>query len=59
MPTSTSDIYELEVEESPTGTLPLYKAKHWAIGFLLFAIVLAVVFGQTMPAFFKAAYNMH
>lgn len=41
----------------PRG-LPLLKARTWAIAFLLFAVVLAVVLAQTMPAFFRAAYHL-
>ena len=38
--------------------LPLLRARTWAVGFLLFAIILAIVFSQTMPDFFRAAYHM-
>jgi hypothetical protein len=38
--------------------LPLLRARTWAIAFLLFAIVLAVVLAQTMPTFFRAAYHL-
>lgn len=41
----------------PQG-LPLLKARTWAIAFLLFAIILAIVIAQTMPAFFRAAYHL-
>jgi hypothetical protein len=45
------------VTTEPRG-LPLLKARTWAIAFLLFAVVLAVVLAQTMPAFFRAAYHL-
>jgi hypothetical protein len=38
--------------------LPLLRARTWAIAFLLFAIVLAAVLAETMPAFFHAAYHL-
>jgi hypothetical protein len=38
--------------------VPLLRARTWAVGFLLFAIILAIVFSQTMPDFFRAAYHM-
>jgi hypothetical protein len=41
----------------PRG-LALLRARTWAIAFLLFAVVLAVVLAQTMPAFFRAAYHL-
>jgi hypothetical protein len=41
----------------PRG-LPLLRARTWAIAFLLFAVVLAIVLAQTMPAFFRAAYHL-
>ena len=41
----------------PRG-LPLLKARTWAIAFLLFAILLAAILAQTMPAFFRAAYHL-
>ncbi|HLH59491.1 MAG TPA: hypothetical protein VKV33_10120 [Streptosporangiaceae bacterium] len=44
-------------EPGPRG-LPLLRARNWAIAFLLFAIVLAAVLAQTMPAFFRAAYHL-
>lgn len=44
--------------EAPGRGLPLLRARTWAIGFLLFAIILAIVFSQTMPDFFQAAYHM-
>ncbi|MGH3504887.1 MAG: hypothetical protein ACRDQA_28925 [Nocardioidaceae bacterium] len=46
-----------ESDSGPLG-LPLFNAKIWSIGFLVFAIVLAIVFAETMPAFFQAAYNI-
>ncbi|WP_019122500.1 hypothetical protein [Brevibacillus massiliensis] len=50
-------IYNLQPEEPQTGSLPLFNAKKWAIGFLIFGILLAILFGATMPEFFKAAYE--
>jgi hypothetical protein len=41
----------------PPG-LPLLRARTWAIAFLLFAVILAAVLAQTMPAFFHAAYHL-
>ncbi|MGH3628891.1 MAG: hypothetical protein ACRDRL_15830 [Sciscionella sp.] len=40
------------------AALPLLRAGRWAMGFLLIAIALAVVFSQTMPDFFRAAYQL-
>jgi hypothetical protein len=36
--------------------LPLINAKAWAIGFLVFSILLTLVFALTMPDFFRNAY---
>lgn len=51
-----------ETAEAPgAGTanalLPLLRARTWSIGFLALAIVLAVVFAQTMPELFRAAHS--
>lgn len=43
--------------DEPTA-LPLLRAGRWAIGFLVIAVALAVVFSLTMPAFFNAAYHL-
>jgi hypothetical protein len=40
------------------GGLPLLRARTWAIGFLLVAIALAIVFSLTMADFFRAAYHL-
>ena len=45
------------VVAEPRG-LPLLRARTWAIAFLVFAIVLAVVLAETMPSFFRAAYHL-
>lgn len=49
-------IYTLQPQEPDKGSLPLFDAKKWAIGFLIFGILLAILFGATMPEFYKAAY---
>lgn len=36
--------------------LPLLNARTWAIGFLIFAIALAVLFSQTMVDFMRHAH---
>jgi hypothetical protein len=40
------------------GGLPLLRARTWAIGFLLVAIALAIVFSLTMADLFRAAYHL-
>lgn len=40
------------------GGLPLLRARTWAIGFLLVAIALAIVFSLTMANLFRAAYHL-
>ncbi|HEX4361597.1 MAG TPA: hypothetical protein VH141_28950 [Pseudonocardia sp.] len=40
----------------PARDLPRVDARAWAIGFLIFGIVLAVVLSQTMIGFLAAAH---
>ncbi|MED4227508.1 hypothetical protein [Neobacillus cucumis] len=51
-----SEIYEMNPDEPELGTLPLFNSFKWGICFLVFGIVLSIIFGMTMPEFFKAAY---
>jgi hypothetical protein len=51
-----NEIYEMSPVEPETGSLPLFNSFKWAICFLVFGIVLSIIFGMTMPEFFKAAY---
>jgi hypothetical protein len=37
------------------GGLPLLNARTWSLGFLVIAVVLAVIYGLTMPGFFEDA----
>lgn len=39
-----------------TTTLPLLDARAWALGFLAFAVVVAVVFSQFLIDFIASAY---
>jgi hypothetical protein len=55
---STPDGTQAAAATTEPRGLPLLRAKTWAIAFLLFAVVLAVVLAQTMPAFFRAAYHL-
>jgi hypothetical protein len=41
----------------PARDLPRVDARAWAIGFLIFGIVLAVVLSQTMIGFLAAAHG--
>ncbi|HEX4253398.1 MAG TPA: DUF6480 family protein [Pseudonocardia sp.] len=40
----------------PVRDLPLVDARAWALGFLIFGIVLAVLLSQTMIGFLAAAH---
>jgi hypothetical protein len=44
------------VAAEPARDLPRVDARAWAIGFLIFGIVLAVVLSQTMIGFLAAAH---
>ncbi|HJP77463.1 MAG TPA: hypothetical protein VJ914_24555 [Pseudonocardiaceae bacterium] len=43
----------------PQRPLPLVNARTWAIGFLVFGVVLSIVLSQTMVGFLHAAYASH
>jgi hypothetical protein len=45
-----------EVAAEPPRDLPLVDARAWALGFLIFGIVLAVLLSQTMIGFLAAAH---
>jgi hypothetical protein len=57
-PSATPDGGQAAATTTESRGLPLLRARTWAIAFLLFAVVLAVVLAQTMPAFFRAAYHL-
>jgi hypothetical protein len=54
-PSATTTGTEVVTAE-PARDLPRVDARAWAIGFLIFGIVLAVVLSQTMIGFLAAAH---
>lgn len=51
----TEDRSDMSTQDQPRP-LPLINAKAWAIGFLIFSILLTLLFAVTMPDFFRDAY---
>jgi hypothetical protein len=51
-------IYNIDVQEPQSGTVPLLNPKRWAGIFLLIGVIVSAVFGMTMVGFFKAAFKM-
>jgi hypothetical protein len=58
LPSAASDSSRAAAATTEPRGLPLFRARNWAIAFLLFAIVLAAILALTMPAFFRAAYHL-
>lgn len=42
--------------ETQTATLPLLDARAWAIGFLAFSVIVAVIFSQYLIGFIASAH---
>jgi hypothetical protein len=57
MPTTPPDSAPAPGGGEPARELPRVDARAWAIAFLIFGIVLAVVLSQTMIGFLQAAHG--